>query len=160
MSRFIKRFSDGVYMEYDRGGFDDWCVYIVKNGTRRAPYDADYFLKLKEFADKYGAEGVYADFASVYDRTGQTLDGTVLNEISVLSNKYGEDALIVDKVLTAFYATMVAEEGKERTKLGKRIKRLGVHCLLVEGQSVDRSTSFMKGMKWQEISALCEERGF
>ena len=38
MSRQIKRFTDGSVLEYARGSFDDWCIYLTSpNGQRYAP---------------------------------------------------------------------------------------------------------------------------
>ena len=31
MGQLIKSFVDGSYLEYDRGSFDDWCVYLTKS---------------------------------------------------------------------------------------------------------------------------------
>ena len=56
--------------------------------------------------------------------------------------------------------TMVAEENKAYTRLGKRIKRLGVHIYLIDNESLDYSVNFMKGMGWRQIDKLCKERGF
>ena len=40
----IKRFSNGAFLEYDRGNFDDWCIYLtIPTKTRVAPRDTDYF---------------------------------------------------------------------------------------------------------------------
>ncbi len=48
MGQFIKSFSDGSFLEYDRGSFDEWCVYLTKSdGSRRPPRDVDYFEQLK-----------------------------------------------------------------------------------------------------------------
>ena len=55
---------------------------------------------------------------------------------------------------------MIAEERKCFTRLGKRIKRLGIYKLLIEGKSVGESANFMRGLKWYEIDAMCKERGF
>ena len=55
---------------------------------------------------------------------------------------------------------MVAEERKAGTRLGKRIKRLGVHQLLMEHKSPYDSANFTRGMDWKEIAGLCEECGF
>lgn len=55
---------------------------------------------------------------------------------------------------------MVAEENKAYTRLGKRIKRLGVHIYLIDNESLDYSVNFMKGMGWRQIDKLCKERGF
>ncbi|MDU4749750.1 MAG: hypothetical protein E6X86_01805 [Clostridium butyricum] len=78
--------------------------------------------------------------------------------ISDLSISYNEDSNIVDKILSIIYMGMIAEERKQYTKLGKRIKRLGVYKLLVE--DVDEAANCMRGMKWQDINNECIEAGF
>jgi hypothetical protein len=55
---------------------------------------------------------------------------------------------------------MIAENNKLNTKLGKRIKRLGLHTLLIDGKSIDYSVSFMRGMSWKDIDLLCKSKGF
>ena len=53
MGKIIKTFADGTYLEYDRGSFDDWCVYMVEaNGYRKPPLDRDYFADIKELSQK------------------------------------------------------------------------------------------------------------
>ena len=55
---------------------------------------------------------------------------------------------------------MVAEENKQFTKLGKRIKRLGIHQILQENLDVAKAAQYSRGMKWREIHDECIERGF
>jgi len=161
MGKMIKEFNDGSYLEYDRGSFDDWCVYLTKtDGTRKPPRDTDYFQQLKELSNTYGSDQVYKDYVKVYELTGKSVDDNVLNEISEISNKYGEDSLEVDIIFSILYMAMIAEENKAFTRLGKRIKRLGIYKLLIENNSVQQSANFMRGMGWREISDLCNERGF
>jgi hypothetical protein len=71
-----------------------------------------------------------------------------------------DDVLRVDILLSILYMAMIAEERKANTRLGRRIKRLGIHYLLFEGASISQAANFMRGMKWQQIAALCEARGF
>ena len=157
----IKVFSDKSKLEYDKGSFDDWCVYYTNAaGIRKPPKDTDYFEFLLNLANNYTIEKVYSDYVQVYNWTGKQLSQDVLNSISSLSASYGDDALAVDVVFTILYMAMIAEERKAYTKLGKRIKRLGIHALLKEGVSVDKAANFMRGMGWREIDKLCRERGF
>lgn len=157
----IKVFSDKSKLEYDKGSFDDWCVYYTNAaGIRKPPKDTDYFEFLLNLANKYTIEKVYSDYVQVYNWTGKQLSQGVLDSIRSLSATYGDDALAVDVVFTILYMAMIAEERKAYTKLGKRIKRLGIHALLKEGVSVDKAANFMRGMGWREIDKLCRERGF
>jgi hypothetical protein len=84
----------------------------------------------------------------------------VLDKIVESSEKYLEKKLVFRKVFTILYATMIAEENKAYSKLGKRIKRLGVHSILVEEMEVAQAANFMRGMGWRKIDELCRARGF
>lgn len=160
MGRLVKKFSDGSFLEYDRGKIDDWCVYMTNpEGVRTPPLDRDYFTELKNLADKYGAERVYRDFVSIYDSTTKDIDNNVLEAISRMAAGY-DDALSVDKLFTTFYMAMTSEENYPNTKLGRRIKRLAAHEILFGGRDVANAVVFMKNMGWREIDALCRERGF
>lgn len=161
MGQLIKSFSDGSFLEYDRGSFDDWCVYLTnKDGRRKPPRDVDYFRQLKELAKTYGVERIYNDYICVYELTGKLVEKDVLDEISRIALPYMDDALIVDIILSILYMAMIAEERKKNTRLGKRIKRLGIYVLLIENRSVGEAANFMRGMGWREIDTLCRERGF
>ena len=161
MGEIIKRFEDGSYIEYDTGSFDKWCVYLNQpDGSRRPPKDMDYFSDLKRFAAKYGEMEIYNDFVSVYEITGKQVEPFALQKISDISSAYGGDSLEIDRIFSILYLAMIAEERKKGTRLGKRIKRLGIHVLLVENRSVSQSANFMRGMRWQDIDLLCKHRGF
>lgn len=161
MGQRIKEFENGAYLEYDSGSFDSWCVYLVNaNGVRKAPRDVEYFASLKNYAQKYGTNKIYADYVRIYNLTGNRIDNRVLQEISDISNEYPEDAIDINIIYSILYMAMIAEEKKEKTRLGKRIKRIGIHKLLIENCSVYTSANFMRGMGWREIDALCRERGF
>ena len=56
--------------------------------------------------------------------------------------------------------TLVSEENCRNTRLGKRIKRLGIYEMLYSGRTVEDAANFMRGMSWKEIDVLCKERGF
>ncbi|KPU43872.1 hypothetical protein OXPF_25770 [Oxobacter pfennigii] len=158
----IKRFPDGSFLEYDRGSFDDWCVYLTSPaGTRRPPRDTDYFQTIKDLAAKYGIDRVYSDYVSIYNVTGGQVEKKVLQQITQIAGRYlPEDVLAVDILFSILYMAMIAEERKANTRLGRRIKRLGIHYLLYEDATISHAANFMRGMNWRQISALCHERGF
>lgn len=161
MGQLIKSFEDGAYLEYDRGSFDDWCVYLTKSdGNRRPPRDVDYFSQLKHLANRYGVERIYTDYVRVYDLTGKQVESSALANITAIASAYGADALEIDKIFSILYMAMIAEERKKFTRLGKRIKRLGIYKLLIENRSVSDAANFMRGMGWRDIDILCRERGF
>lgn len=55
---------------------------------------------------------------------------------------------------------MIAEENKAGTVLGKRIKRLGVHQVLLENISPRIAANFSRGMRAKEIIGECIKRKF
>ena len=161
MSNIVKKFSDGSFVEYDKGSFDNWCVYYtIGENNRFAPTDVQCFDKLLKLANIYSADTVYNDYVKVYNWTGTQLDKTVLDSITTLSKSYGEHASDADIVFSILYMAMIAEENKAYTKLGKRIKRISIYKLLKEGKSVETAANFTRGMKWQNIDAMCQKLGF
>ncbi len=159
----VKEFSDGSYLEYAEGNFDQWCVYMVNpaKNYRRPPLDVDYFGFLKEQAQTYGAEKIYNDFVAFYNQTGKVVEQRVLEFIEHLAvTSYGDKCLEFSKMFTILYMGMLAEENKAYTRLGKRIKRLGMHKLLIENEPVSVAANFMRNMGWRQIDAMCKERGF
>lgn len=161
MGRHIKTTSDGSVIEYDRGSFDDWCVYLTCPGQPRfPPRDSWYFAELQRLGGNHGNPKLYGDFVVFYDSTGSEIDPGPLADITNLSTGYGPDAYLVDILFSVIYAGMVAEERKANTRLGKRVKRLGMHQSLIEGMPATHAASFSRGMRWQDIDAECRKRGF
>ncbi len=160
MARLIKLFSNGSKLFFDKGVFDEWCVYMQHSGARKyAPTDVQYFGRLQQYARTFGAKVVYTDFLKIYEQTKKSVSAEVLAYITELSAKYGNDSTLVEMDFTIIYAGMIAEENKAYTKLGKRIKRLGVYQVLIEGVAPTVAAQFSKGKKWTEIEQECIRRG-
>ena len=152
---------DGKYLCYSKGQFDDWCVYEVdKNGLKKAPKDIDYFNDLYDYAKIFDNTEIYDDFVKIYNMTTKKLESSVVQEIKKLSNKYGKFNDEIFRIFSTLYMAMISEQNKKNTKLGKRIKRLGVYFLLIKKQTPEYCANFMTGKKWQEIDLLCLEGGF
>lgn len=161
MSRLISKLLNGAVVEYDRGKFDDWCVYLTRIGKNRyAPTDIEYFTFFQKISKELGPEGIYKSFEVIYELTTKEIENTVLkriNSLSMLHGPYKEDFEIW---MTVVYAGMVAEENKAFTKLGKRIKRLGIHQVILEDIPPNKAAYFSKGMGWRDINQHCKKRGF
>lgn len=154
-------FSDGSFLEYGKGKFDNWCVYLTRPSQGRcAPKDFQYFQSLREYGDKYGCERVYKDFISIYDRTDKQLESSVFDFIKELSNSYVDDALDISIIFSIIYMGMVAEENKAYTKLGKRVKRLGIHQVLIDNMSCNDAANFSRNKPWKELDELCQSKKF
>lgn len=160
MPRPIKTFSDGSHIEYDAGKFDDWCIYVIENNQRIAPKDEEYFRELIILSQTYSTKQLYDDIVLIYNETDSNINPHVLGLIEELSIKYQNDSLQIEKIFTILYAGMIAEENKKKAILKKRIKRLGIHQILIEDISPSIAANFSKGKNWKELTAECTKRGF
>ncbi len=151
-------------MRFGAGRFDDWCVYLVRKEHRAyAPRDTEYFAFLKTVSEAgVTASGhtIYDSFVAIYERTGKKIDPDLIRTIQQESAKFSGHADEVEVWLTVIYAGMVAEENKAFSRLGKRIKRLGVHQVLKQGIEPSVAAIWSKGKKWPEIAQECEKQGF
>lgn len=161
MRTHIKTITDGTIVEFDKGKFDDWCVYITRSFVGRyAPSDIEYFSILKKLSLLHGRQKIYSDFLEIYNKTTNSIDEIILTEISAIAVSYLTDKTIIDAWFTVIYASMIAEENKKFTKLGKRIKRLGMYQLLLENQTAENAASFSKGKKWNELDLIMRKLNF
>jgi len=162
MAKLVKQLRNNRSVIFDNGKFDDWCVYVVESdGTRKAPFDENYFSDLFEIAQKYNQDKVYNDFVAIYNMTTKDIDNNVLLLIESLTNTYNEeDQIIIEQWFTVIYAGMIAEENKQFAILKKRVKRLGMHQVLKLNMSAKDAAKFSYGKKWRELDAIMKPLGF
>lgn len=161
MSNKLNHFGNGGFIEFDSGCFDGWCVFVTTPGSKRfAPTDVQYFSRLKELSEKFGPQKIYDDFVVIYNRTSKNVDPKVFELIAVLSRFYETDATELELWLNVIYAGMIAEENKENAILKKRIKRLGIHQVLIDNISPEKAAVFSKGKKWKELDEIMRQKGF
>lgn len=158
----LKEFTDKSYIKYSTGNFDDLCIYICySDGTQKAPHDIEYLNYLNNLKINVPAQKLYNDFVSIYNHTSKEIEFTVLvNEIDIIARSYDHYSLIMNKIFSILYLGMLSEENKKNTKLGRRIKRLGIHEVLVNNNPPDYAANFMRGMTWQQIDGICKNYGF
>lgn len=153
--------KNNKYLTFNRGKFDEWCVYEVEeNGLKKAPLDIEYFRDLKKISDIFNPDMLYDDFIILYNETTSEFDEFEIVNIENLVAHYDEYANEIFRIFCILYMGMIAEENKRNTRLGKRIKRLGVYNLLIKKFSPEYCANFMKGMNWKKIDELCREGGF
>ncbi len=153
--------EDGSSLSFGRGSFDDYCVYFTSaTGRRHAPRDIEYFKELVEIATTHGSRQVYQDFCEVFTATNKDVDPAVFERISRLAARYKNDRLRFTICMATIYLGMIAEERRAHTRLGKRIKRLGVHQLLIDRLTPAAAANYSRGMRWDVIDGHCNARGF
>lgn len=151
------RLKDGTRIWFDKGNFDDWCVFVKEKNEIKCYTDKDYFNVIKSLSKIYGVEMVYDDFKTIYFSVNKQFDiNKMVTECESIAKHYAEKTL---KWWIVLYMTMVAEENKKNKILGKRIKHLGIYNILFDKYEIDYVTSYMNGMKWYELNKLMNERG-
>lgn len=161
MPQVVSQVRQKHLIEFDNGSFDAWCIFLTRPGTPRyAPKDSEYFTFFRQMGELMGSQKVYDDFLIIYNLTRKEIDAEVVKLIGYLSNFYGIYAEEAEIWLTVIYAGMVAEENKENVRLGKRLKRLGMHQVLIEGLAPQLAADYSRGKKWRELSLEMKARGF
>jgi len=162
MRRLIKTLKNNRQVIFDKGKFDNWCVYVVEeNGTKKAHFDATYFTDLKSIASKYEVDKVYNDFVSIYNGTTKTIDQPILSLIDkIVTTYYEKDKSIIEQWFVVIYGGMIAEENKRLAILKKRIKRLGMHQILKLDYDPKVAANFSKGKKWHELDVIMKSLEF
>ena len=153
MMRDALKLENDTVVFFDRGKFDDWCVYVQEEGNNKwAPRDPEYFAYFQEVASRYGKEKVYDDFVQIYSAVGDSVDSKTTNLILEISNSYEEqDRLLVQLNFSVMYFGMIAERNKRYAVLKERIKRLGFHQVIVEGMEPAVAANFSRGKKAKEL---------
>jgi hypothetical protein len=157
--------DDKVRLYFGTGSFDDWCIYVLgfKDKWMKFPTDEWYFGIVKDWTALRAPEAVYADFVRIYDAT--TTDATypatkpVVEMIKAMSWNYKDD-FEACVIWTVLYMGMIAEENKEGAILKKRIKRLGMHQILIDGVAPNIAAHFSRGKSSIELVMECHGRGF
>ncbi len=162
MAVLIKELKNNRKVIFDKGSFDNWCVYVVEaNGHKQAPFDTTYFDYLQKISIDYPNGKVYDDFIIIYHLTTKNIDAEVLNSIDTIVTTYKpEHQIEVEQWFSVIYAGMVAEENKENAILKKRIKRLGMHQTLIDKWMFEDAANFSKGKGWRELDEIMKEKGF
>ncbi len=162
MKRLVKNLGNNRSVIFDKGKFDDWCVYVVEeNGFRKAPFDENYFSDLQSISQKYEVSKVYYDFVQIYNLTANYIDESVLHLINTIVKTYNnKDQILIKQWMTVLYAGMIAEENKDKAILKKRVKYLGMYQVLILGMLAKEAAKFSYGKSWRELDSVMREYGF
>lgn len=162
MARLVKRLLGNREVIFDKGRFDDWCVYLIDtNGRKRAPLDKEYFKDLQKISQNYPNDKIYNDFVKIYNKTTRNIDLKVLTLIDEIVKSYqAEDQWLVEQWFAVIYAGMIAEENKSKAVLKKRIKRLGMYQVLILNMDPMQAAGFSIGQKWRQLDIIMQNFGF
>jgi len=163
------RYKKNATMYFGQGNFDEWCIFITgSNSYPNVPTDVWGLNFLKTWSEKRAPESIYNDFIKIYDQVGEgatySYTKPVIELIEQLAFNYPSyiDACVL---WTYFYMGMIAEENKKNDKgeklpLRRRIKRLGVYMVLMEGIQPQVAANYSRGLGADYLDKVCFYRGF
>jgi hypothetical protein len=160
-------FSDGISIGHERGRFDNFAVLFRDEDNKRAAqlgmslfaHDHEYFELLNGYYTEYG-EQVYEDFMLLNRMATKTVNQGALKAIEIITEKYPEsDRLDIHKLYAILYYTQISEENYRNTKLGKRLKSLGVYQTLKLGMTAEEAANFSRGKGWRDLDAVMKSYG-
>jgi len=163
IKQVVARYGDTT-LGFGNGNFDEWCIYVIGGDYQKFPLDEWYFQILFDWTKHRPAENIYEDFIKIYDVTTQAVDSHVLDEIVTISYSY-PDHIQACVIWTILYMGMIAEENKKNDKgeklpLRRRIKRLGVYMVLMEGIQPQVAANYSRGLGADYLDKVCFYRGF
>lgn len=161
---FVRLRYDNEVIFFGHGADDVWCAYTGKYDAGimycAMPSDKYYFKIIRDIADACNChEAMYEDFSDLCRRTGKLVDPQVVEYIGRLADGYGPNGDVMYNMFFHVYYGMVAEENKAYAHLGKSIKMLGLHDLLIKRKTVDDSADCNRGGNWRNIYADCQRSG-
>ena len=158
--KLITTLSDKTIIYYEKGRFDNWCVYVKKtDGYRYIPKDVEYFAFFSNLTKEFDKSKIYSDFLIIYKKIDNNISDNVLKIIKKISEKYKDKKNFVELNFVIIYAAMVAERNKKNTILKERIKHLGFYQVVLECMSPLKAANFSKGLKAKEIINICIKKG-
>lgn len=135
-----------------------------------APEDIDYMQDIRNLAEKYGRDRIWSSFLELYEcipqKRGVAITRKMTDKVIEIASQYPNEPdlrLTLDCLLCA----MIAENNRLKrygsrfdTKLGKKIKALGVYQAIYETDLTIRQVAdYSKYKKWEWISEECRIRG-
>lgn len=144
--------------------------YAVMDFRFDAPEDVDYLQDMRDLAAKYGKDKVWKSFMELYEcipqQRGSGITRDMTAEVKKIASQYPKE-LSLRKTLDCLLCAMIAENNRLRkygsqfdTKLGKKIKALGVYQAIFETDLTIRQVAdYSKGKSWRWISKECRDRG-
>jgi hypothetical protein len=92
--------------------------------------------------------------------TSNKIQESVFVQIRKLAKTYVPREKEMMKWFSVLYAGMVAEENKQYTRLGKRIKRLGMYQVLILKRPPLHAANYSRNRKWFELDDIMTQYGF
>lgn len=149
------------------GRFTD---YAVIDFDFKAPEDVDYMQDIRDLAQRRGQDEIWASFMELYEtipqERGVGLAREMLEKSAEISSRYPEEKGM-RQLFDCLLCAMITENNRLKkygspydTKLGKKLKALGVYQAIYETDMPIRDVAdFSKEKGWMWISEECRKRG-
>lgn len=165
LNSLITAFDDSTYLCFTRGAFDSWRVtFLDAEGKQNySPKDTaffDYFLSLTEYGST--KKDIFNIIKKMSKKISKNMD-IIFDPLRKDIYKYAKELNIpeneqlrFEKAMMSILAAMLSEEQKAFTKLGKKLKLLGLHQVLIGNMEPKTAANWSRGKSWRDILAEYE----
>lgn len=148
----LTTFKDKTQLVFKEGRFDKYLVTLIdNNGNSFSPKDVDFLNFFQTYSDRQDLWELLLELSQFLDKD------TAFSDLVIPSIK---DTIEEKKMFAAYAATLIAEENRAKTKLGKRIKLIAAHQVLIQGWQPQKAADWSRGLRWATISQECDRYGF
>lgn len=160
--RLIEGFSDRTCLYFTEGEFNAWYVSGTEPDTGDGFWcDQECFPAMQQLCNAVGLKKFYEDYVAIYQLAYKTIREADLQFLKQLSETYPESLrLLAHKVFVVNYAMFVAEENKEGSVLGKRLRRHATELMLLHGMSAEEAIIYNRGRSARDIAQECADNGY
>lgn len=153
MNKLLKVYRNGRWQRlvYEDGRFDGWLVTFYNSHNRWSPKDIELFTNLLRFGDMQDT------WATIRNLGDQILRNPNV-KFSELDIETPGQTTIEQYTFDALAAMMLAEERKEDTKLGCKVKLIGCYQVLIEGKQPWWAANWSKGKSAREIEKAYRDK--
>jgi len=152
MNQLLKTYDSGTRLVYENGRFDKWLVSFYRHERRdSSPSDIDLFELLQGFGD------MQVTWALIRNLGDQILKNPGI-KFQQLDIETPHGAETEEWVFDALAAMMLAEERKEGSKLGCKVKLIGCYQVLIEGKAPWWAANWSKGKSARKIENTYKDK--
>ncbi|MDZ8138221.1 MAG: hypothetical protein RM049_23425 [Nostoc sp. DedQUE04] len=155
----LREYPEGIKVCFNNGRIDSYMVTVNGYAIR----DTEFLELFKSYGLPKLVWSAILEISVQINKNDKNLSIFKTPTVNLqITHRIDQGRLKVSEpiLFDTYAACLIAEEQKENTKLGKKIKLLAAYQVLFEDYTPEKAASFSTGKKWKDLDNLCKERGF
>lgn len=155
----LREYSEGIKVCFNNGMFDSYMVTVNGYPIR----DSEFLELFKSYDLPELVWSAILEISAQINKNDTNLSTFQTPTVNLqITHRIAQGRLKVSEpiLFDTYAACLIAEEQKQGTKLGKRIKLLAAYQVLFEDYTPEKAARFSTGKGWKDLDNLCKEREF